>query len=90
MGGGVVGGLETVDGCGRLVNVVELEPANLGRDARVVLGISRGRVAVGDVTKWVRRFMGPSCSIPHKISNSDSSGGEPVICDSAQHTTRVA
>ena len=51
----VKGGLETVDGCGRLV--VELEPANLGRDARVILGISRGRVAVGDVTKWVRRFM---------------------------------
>ena len=33
--------------------------------------------------------VGPSCSISHKISKSDSSGGEPVICDSAQHTTWV-
>ena len=33
---------------------------------------------------------GPSCSISHKISKSNSSGGEPVICDSAQHTTWVA
>ena len=33
---------------------------------------------------------GPSWSISHKISKSDSSGGELVICDSAQHTTWVA
>ena len=26
----------------------------------------------------------------HTISKSDSSGGEPVVCDSAQHTTWVA
>ena len=32
----------------------------------------------------------PSCSISHKISKSDCSGSEPVICDSAQHTTWVA
>ena len=31
-------------------------------------------------------LMCPSCSISHKISKSDSSGGEPVICDSAQHS----
>ena len=44
VGGGVFGELEPEDGCGRLV--VELEPANSGRAARVVLGISLGKLAV--------------------------------------------
>ena len=37
-----------------------------------------------------KEVMDPSCSISHKISKSDSSGGEPAICDSAQHTAWVA
>ena len=36
------------------------------------------------------RIVRPSYSISHKISKSDCSGDEPVICDSTQHTTWVA
>ena len=32
----------------------------------------------------------PACSISHKMSKSDISGGEPVICHSVQHTKWVA
>ena len=54
------------------------------------------RLCVRSVRVWnVRgtssvKILCPSCSISHKISKSDSNGGEPVICDSAQHTTWVA
>ena len=30
---------------------------------------------------WTSTKDGPSCSNSHKISKSDSSGGEPVICE---------
>ena len=41
------------------------------------------------VTGKIQSRWGPSCSILLKISKSDSSGGESVICDSAQRTTWV-
>ena len=39
----------------------------------------------------IKNPVSPSCSIQHTLTQykSDSSGGEPVFCDSPQHTIRV-
>ena len=43
-----------------------------------------------NITFVSTRIVRPSFSISHKISKSDCSGDDPVICDSAWHTTWVA